>query len=136
MPSSTAPFDSVRGAHLRYRRGTSRNLDRDELETFPKAKLTCKEESCFVELCVHQTRYLQRIIKYALDSQIYLPSLLLTGPAGSGKRTIAFQSAHEIGIDFVEVSLKQSKHSVAEQLFGTLADAKRSIPLQYQERDS
>ena len=50
----------------------------------------------------------------------------MVGPPGSGKRTICYHASRKMGIDFVDVSLKQPKEVIADQLFGSAAAAERA----------
>ena len=79
-----------------------------------------------MELCDHQVYYLNRITECALNSSIYLPTLLMVGPPSSGKRTICYHASRKMGIHFVDVSLKQPKEVIADQLFGSAAAAERA----------
>jgi hypothetical protein len=62
----------------------------------------------------------------ALSAREQLPSVLLTGPSGSGRRTIAEGIANRLAIEFFEISLKEPPDSVSDLLFGTDAQAGRS----------
>lgn len=71
-------------------------------------KLTQPQESL-----VHQLQHL------ALSSVSHLPSTLIYGPAGAGKRRVVSQLADDFGLEMVEINVSDSAEFVATRLFGT-----------------
>ena len=78
-------------------------------------------------LCDRQQSLVKRVLSIYSQDMNHLarpPSLLLTGPSGSGKRTIARCAAVELGMDFIEIKVDGgSVGNVRETLFGTACPA-------------
>lgn len=70
-----------------------------------------------------QLRLIEQLSTVAGAQRGFLPSTLLIGPRGSGKRTIARGTAERLGIEFVEVPLSAPASGVLDQLRGTVRDA-------------
>ena len=85
------------------------------------------------ELSALQLQYRDALASLAVGGATYLPTLLLTGPPGAGKRTIARSAAIALGMEFVSARVDGVRKNVEELLFGKLAEAqslgqKRSAP--------
>lgn len=64
------------------------------------------------------------LAQFARTAHLPLPSVLLKGPVGSGKRSIAKATALELGMDFIEVPTAAPAETVMQRLAGsTRADS-------------
>ena len=77
------------------------------------------------ELCPHQMQCLEQILA-SIRNRIVPASILLIGPSGAGKKTIAREAARRLEMSFEFVSLDLPVDAIADELFGTFADATRS----------
>ena len=59
----------------------------------------------------------------AAATSAHLPSLVIHGPRGVGKRTVAAEVARRLGIRFVEVNVSDAAEFVRQRLFGTEGEA-------------
>lgn len=56
----------------------------------------------------------------------HLPSLLIHGPRGVGKRTVVAEMARRLGLRFLEVNVSDAPEFVRSRLFGAEAEAERA----------
>lgn len=68
------------------------------------------------QLSATQNRLVDRVIEFGIGGAIYLPSILLHGPSGIGKRTIARASAMSLGLGFIEIPLSDAAEHVQTRL--------------------
>jgi DNA polymerase III delta prime subunit len=78
------------------------------------------------ELSTLQCQYREILTSIAIGGSAYLPTLLLIGPPGAGKRTIARATAEALGMEFVDVRVDGVAKNVEEMLFGTLIEAQNA----------
>lgn len=79
-----------------------------------------------VHLSSLQRQYRDHLTSLAVGGPAYLPTVLLMGPAGAGKLTVARATAEDLGMDFVSVRVDGAAQGVAELLFGALSEAQRA----------
>ncbi|MGW4828903.1 ATP-binding protein [Amycolatopsis japonica] len=77
------------------------------------------------ELSSSQRELLELLHKAAVGPNNYR-AVLLTGPPGAGKRTLARYFADDLRLEFLEIAARDSVESLAEILCGTLAEAERA----------
>jgi len=73
-----------------------------------------------------QNGFAERLLEIATSGSDFPPSVLLVGPSGVGKRTIASFIADARGMRFVEVPVNDSAKRVGERLLGTEIEASRA----------
>lgn len=83
--------------------------------------------SVLSRLSASQTKTLNVLADTAKTSYMRMPSVLLLGPSGSGKRSITKAAAHALKLDFVEVPLKGLTSAVIERLVGTRSAAEYAL---------
>ena len=78
------------------------------------------------ELSTSQRQYRDLLTSLAIGGSTYLPTLLLIGPQGGGKRTVARAAAEALGMDFIDLRVDGPGKGVEEMLFGTIVEAERA----------
>jgi hypothetical protein len=78
-----------------------------------------------MKLCHKQQQYYDAILSFITSRHSeFVPSILLIGEQGIGKRTIVRTLAHEMGFEFIEVRLQGEVSQIQEILFGNEEEAK------------
>lgn len=78
-----------------------------------------------MKLCDQQQQYYEAIFSFITSSHSdFLPSLLLIGEQGIGKKTIARTLAHEMAFEFIEIPLQGEVSQIKESLFGSEEEAR------------
>ena len=80
-----------------------------------------------LKLCEHQRALIDNILSILYESAVSYPSIILIGPQGSGKRTIASETSKMLGMDYFEIYVGDFYESVYENLFGKYSEAKRAM---------
>lgn len=79
-----------------------------------------------VELSPGQSRSVEWILRLAGGGSQHLRTILLVGPEGSGKRTLARTAASTLGLTFIEVPVNAAPRSVWMRLAGSQLEAERA----------
>lgn len=78
------------------------------------------------KLCKSQTEILREIVASLGGSYDPLPSILLIGPLGSGKKILSKAIAEKLDISFIECPLQSNSEYLTKYLFGSNREARRA----------